>query len=458
MLTNQTALSTIYRSNTPVLAQTNADIDTPIILGIAQVLDDYISIKRYGAMGDGTTIDTAAIQQALKDLYCAGFTTATQPMAYRELYFPAGNYIIDDYLYIPPYAYLVGDGQGKTIITQSNAAKGSVLKNADSLYQIGSDIGTNGAIEPTNIEITGITFQHNYDEDIVHLERASNVLFKECDFIAQYAGGESSSNAVYLDKIGGMYTHTNIKFQNCTMQSINYILNIDNNGDGAYKIYFDNCSFTNAASGITVIPGYSVSDVKVSNCYFLQVQNNSIFASAYSVGILSLQNTYDTCGTSFEYIIFFDSGSQYCQSISDRYVGSVGYDIIDAGTDNTVLSFGGSDFIFGGVHNTIKQPTITLLAAQTAVTTGVTFAIAQQNTFFIDYTIFRGTGVTRIGRISIVSDGTTGGTVLNDVHNDSAATGITFDFSISTGVLTLLYTSTAGVSATFVYQNKMWHS
>ena len=99
-----------------------------------------------------------------------------------------------------------------------------------------------------------------------------------------------------------------------------------------------------------------------------------------------------------------------------------------------------------------------MLAAQTAVTTGVTFAIAQQNTFFIDYTIFRGTGVTRIGRISIVSDGTTGGTVLNDVHNDSAATGITFDFSISTGVLTLLYTSTAGVSATFVYQNKMWHS
>lgn len=49
---------------------------------VCDKLDEIISVKDYGAVGDGTTDDTTAIQNALND--CAG----------RTLFFPAGTYII----------------------------------------------------------------------------------------------------------------------------------------------------------------------------------------------------------------------------------------------------------------------------------------------------------------------------------------------------------------------------
>lgn len=74
----------------------------------AAVYGANVKNPAYGAEGDGTTDDTAAIQAAIDDAgSVAGGAT---------VFFPAGIYIISDSLVVPSGVYLLGAGMGNTII------------------------------------------------------------------------------------------------------------------------------------------------------------------------------------------------------------------------------------------------------------------------------------------------------------------------------------------------------
>lgn len=60
----------------------NPAVTNPVATSVCNKLGEIVSVKDYGAVGDGTTNDTTAIQNALNN--CAG----------RTLFFPAGTYII----------------------------------------------------------------------------------------------------------------------------------------------------------------------------------------------------------------------------------------------------------------------------------------------------------------------------------------------------------------------------
>ena len=65
-------------------------------------LEDTVSVKDFGAVGDGVTDDTAAIQSAV---------TAA---AGGRLYIPAGNYRVTSTVNVTHPTYIEGDGQGNT--------------------------------------------------------------------------------------------------------------------------------------------------------------------------------------------------------------------------------------------------------------------------------------------------------------------------------------------------------
>lgn len=79
---------------------------------LQQTLDDYINVKRYGAVGDGTTDDTAAIQSAVAAAVLAGK---------KRLRFPAGNYLHSDVLatFTSSDWEVSGDGKTNTRLTQT---------------------------------------------------------------------------------------------------------------------------------------------------------------------------------------------------------------------------------------------------------------------------------------------------------------------------------------------------
>lgn len=69
----------------------------------------YRNVKEYGAVGDGTTDDTAAIQRAIADgprceAECGSSTTTP-----ALVYFPSGTYKISSVIRIPYFTQLIGD-------------------------------------------------------------------------------------------------------------------------------------------------------------------------------------------------------------------------------------------------------------------------------------------------------------------------------------------------------------
>lgn len=82
-----------------------------------------VSVKDFGATGNGTTDDTAAINAAIQSLPANG----------GAVYFPSGTYKISDNIVSRNALVMTGDGSSSTVIWQTNTTKHGLLCN-DQLY------------------------------------------------------------------------------------------------------------------------------------------------------------------------------------------------------------------------------------------------------------------------------------------------------------------------------------
>jgi hypothetical protein len=135
--------------NVPSAFTTNASSVTYTPAGTGAVtttvqtkLRESVSVKDFGATGDGTTDDTAAIQAAITYIY--SFANAGSTGTAPALYFPTGTYLMSStitmgntgYQYtLSPYFY--GDGTGTVI--KVNAS------NVNPFYWRGPNLGIAGA-------------------------------------------------------------------------------------------------------------------------------------------------------------------------------------------------------------------------------------------------------------------------------------------------------------------------
>ena len=85
---------------------------TPVSQSLQSWLDQYASVLDFGAVGDGTTDCTEAINWALYQLYCR----ESNPQVRRSLFFPAGVYKVSGPINVPSYATLVGEGADNSVI------------------------------------------------------------------------------------------------------------------------------------------------------------------------------------------------------------------------------------------------------------------------------------------------------------------------------------------------------
>ena len=439
-------------------AQTGPTPSDPVVRTVQAKLDDFASVRDFGATGDGLTDDTAAINRALYQLYCREANTQVR----RTLYFPAGTYVVTETIIIPTYAKLVGEGADCTIIQLAESVDISsltayVARFGDSLQQTGVNIGNNGATPPQNIEISSMTFQSLVITDVFLVQDATQCYFDSVNFIGPFRIVDIINPAFDpggADDIAGVrFASTNtlactqITLDKCAFEGVAYGINTDQQ---IQSVTVSNSNFLRLWQGIVLGTGTVVNGGATG---FRAVQN--IFNNVYAEGIV-----YDDVSLNASaYNIFYNVGYSIGSSTPT-------YSVIKFGNDNNVSI---SDMFERSDADNYIEPRISITASTTvsggtqlqlgrlAQENGRTFTLVNNQSnasiftvnndhvkaFKMYYTISRENAV-RTGVLTVVAgpDDSTGATTYDDSFNQNNDTGISLEVAQSGDQTTVRYDST----------------
>jgi len=223
-----------YVGTTEAIKQTGEFVNSPITRTLQQRLDDVVSIRSFGAKGDGITDDTEAVQRAIDQLFINSSDKA-DARSRIALKVDAGVYRITNTLYVPPFANIIGDGKNKTIFELNlNPAEGShvsksILETIDGDSTPGSYITyqniKNGS-RPRNINISGITFKLASDipthSALVKLDCTTDSIIHDCLFEGLWGkddGYDALQSGINLRGLGAT-TSENVHISNCTFKNL----------------------------------------------------------------------------------------------------------------------------------------------------------------------------------------------------------------------------------------------
>ena len=226
-----------YKKDT---VQTGATSLSPIQRSLQDRLDDIVSVRSFGATGDGTD-QTAAFQRALSELYFPNLENLDKPLRII-LYIPAGTYVISDTLELPSYVSLIGDGIDKTVIQSSTTDVFKTIKRGSN--QITQDT------QPTAIKITDMTVDVSGTlNKAMVLDSCADSTFERLKFTGAWTQGDDYPQhlSIELNAYSESITTKNNVFRDIEFSNFNRFVSSD--FDSADN-QFDNCKFTNSKYGI----------------------------------------------------------------------------------------------------------------------------------------------------------------------------------------------------------------
>ncbi len=445
-----------YVGDTGVSASTGLTSRT-----LGSILDDTLCVKDYGAVGDGVTDDTEAIQAAIADEWAR---ISANPSAYAQsrnaIYFPAGNYLVTSSIKLYPYIALIGDGVDRTFITLNIGNTGPVLRTADSLGQTGANIGTNSGILPDNISIIGFTIDSSADASTptILLQRCTNINVENSELVGPWvAGGASNSadNAVTIESIGTAVATQYITFNNVTYRNVAYGLYSE---DPIEFINVTNCRFLTCYRGVGLVegvdsgPGY----VKISGSTLHAIDSYGLYVTTTSRGITSTNNSYSDVGNEYsQHSIYWGVGALNCSSIGDVFsqIDPSLYIFNGSPTTNAVFDAQIAEI----VNNTPTPAVETIQFGQTNASTNITFSLVGATdmlTAWVDYSIVLNS-YRKNGRLSIISDTVT--VQLTDTNTElNSSESVTFSAIISGSNIVIRYTSTGSTNGVMSYIKTYW--
>ena len=208
-------------------------------------LKDTVSVKDFGAVGDGVTDDTAAIQATITAVGIAGGC----------VYFPKGTYKITSQLVIyDSNIRLVGDGFKNTTIAASSASFNMMrTTNGKSFISI-SDLSFLGAAT------TNATAQYGIIGGTTATDETSNVLIKNCRFsnsnngMVLCSGKYWKVNNCYFDTLIGDISGTGYGILSAENSAYGLFTNnqfTGTAGNGRHAVYMSvGCSYSIASNNI----------------------------------------------------------------------------------------------------------------------------------------------------------------------------------------------------------------
>ena len=209
-----------------------------------------VSVKDFGAVGNGVANDTVAIQKAIDFVSLLGG---------GDVIFPSGTYMVKDYLFAKSNVNLIG--HNATFVYTDT------LTGADTLgiVYLSNSTGYGGGI--TNVLVEGIRFKGDFSKNdkgyIQAMHHASNITYRNCTF----------EEVLTRNHIFDLCGSENITIDNCTFIGFNpvsgreYVEAIQTDYSWYAGLSYKSESERN------VVDGLPTRNVRVINCRFLPVYN-----------------------------------------------------------------------------------------------------------------------------------------------------------------------------------------
>jgi hypothetical protein len=440
--------------------QTGPTPGQPVTQSLQTWLDQFATIKDFGATGDGVTDDTAAINRALYQLFCR----EVNPQIRRSLFFPAGVYRVTSAIKIPPYATLWGEGNDNSIIALDNGVDDYVARTADSLQNTGINIGDAGATPPTYITITNMGFTHlDPTGNVFLVEDASNCRFQNVGFrgtstITDLDSDANQSIAVSFASTPSLVCEQ-ITFDGCVFSGVVWGINTNQQ---TKAITVSTSLFDTLYRGVVLgtaatVNGGPTGTRLTGNMFDNIYAEGIIFGSNLGLGLNASTNN-----------IFYDVGNHFAGTInpatnvlnilSDNNV-SLG-DMFERTRQYSTIHYRVSVNETLSIATTngeqLSMGTYKLKSGEQAVLvdddSGVVFTVNNtvEKTFVINYNILRGTAY-RTGTITMATLGA-GALSWQDEFVQNADTGIVLSLVEVGSSISVDYTATnIGTNATMNY-------
>lgn len=321
------------------VAQTGATLATPTIRTFQGKLDDFVSVKDFGATGRGDQIDPetgvyyndlAAINRAIQQTY-SSTRTQLYPSTRRTIYFPAGIYNISGgKILAPPWLRIVGDGIDSTIINQLDATQTSVLQFCDSNFNIESGIAANpGSKLPSNVNIENLTLQTAAIRDVVVIDNASNVNFRLVEFKGPIGAASAGTThaGVKFKSFNPLVPSSNITFDYCTFKQLPYAMISD---AATNNVKINGCLVEDVYKGIVLGAGSTLptelqTNFRITNTSFANVVDIAIDCYNSSTNIGSISNQFTNVGriNDSPCISYITDGNYSIADVFDREINTV---------------------------------------------------------------------------------------------------------------------------------------
>ncbi len=325
----------VYKDFLGSSIQTGSDPNFPIERSIRDRLDETVSVLSFGALGDGSTDNTAAIQRAVDQLFLNP-ATITTPDSRVVLDIPAGTYILSSPVYIPSYCNIVGAGIGKTIFLHTHSQPAFIFINDTSSSTSRSTLNTTTYNnQPKNIRMEGFSVRSLVaTETMMQLDAVRDSYFHQIEFNGTWEsldGSNTDSAGFVLRAVSDIVTCERLYFTQCKVKGLSY---------GVYSDYdinhcvWDQCEFDTCyrgasfgqnsdlfSSGQTIGPRYST----VSNSRFSNIDregfiitNGEANTSKSNKFILVGNDGATNLNAVTAHISFLSSGNSSTQDWSDR--------------------------------------------------------------------------------------------------------------------------------------------
>lgn len=270
-----------YKSGTNI--QTGDSPNNPVLRTLQARLDDRVSIRSFGAPGDGTN-QTVALQRAIDQLYLNA-SNKGQPQARVELILEPGEYLISNTIYLPPFTTIRGAGIDKTIINAGNHVAFRTVNETSTPGVYADDSVSTSLNQARHISVSGLTI--NSTNTAFELVSCKQSTFKDLKLSGSYNLGDTPTgpnDGIRMISLGADVGSNDNVFEN---------IKISNFFNGVYSDYdikdntWTDCTFNTLYQGFALglstnlgaVPGMQTGPKNniITNCVFDDIETEAIY-------------------------------------------------------------------------------------------------------------------------------------------------------------------------------------